>query len=336
MNGFRPIATFLIIISLCAMGCGQSPYKHTAFLMGTTVEFTIVPDGKNLEEVKGACIRAQSRISQLDSLLSLFDGSSEVARLNADVNKTVVKASSELCLLVKRAKEYAMITDGAFDITVGALTEAWGFGQSTRKPPSHSDVSEALRHVGLNAVGIDEEKRTLYFADPKIRFDFGGFAKGYAVDEAIKEFRASGIENGIVNIGGDLYCMGINIRKRPWTVGIRDPENKRKMAAKLYLTNKAIATSGNYENFYIDQGKRYAHIIDPRSGSTVSNAIRSVTVIADDCATADALATAVFVLGEDNGLKLIEQLADIECVLVVEKDGVRQLVTSSGIKEYLI
>lgn len=304
--------------------------------MGTTVEFNVPIEKRSISDVEKACDIAESEISRLDNTLSIFNKSSMISKINNDNKKRIVKVSPELYQLIKRAKEYFLLTQGAFDITVEPLTEYWGFGPEKKSPPDVQKIKDVLNYVGLDKIELDDGKQSLIFKDPDVRIDFGGIAKGYAVDEVVKIFKRHGIKNALINMGGDLYCMGRNFDNRDWSIGIKDPQDKDKIFARLKLQNKAVATSGDYENFYIYNNKRYTHIIDPRTGYTVSNNLTSVTIIADDCTTADALATAVFVLGESKGLKLIEKLSGIECFLVINRGGKKDFIMSKGMERYII
>lgn len=303
--------------------------------MGTTVEFNVPIEKKNVSEVEKICDIAESEVSRLDTMLSIFDESSVVSKINNDNEKRIVKVSLELFQLIKRAKEYFILTQGAFDITVEPLTEIWGFGPEKKAPPDTQTVSDILNYVGLDKIELDGETQALIFKDPRLKIDLGGLAKGYAVDEVVKIFKRHTITKGLINIGGDLYCMGTNSDNKDWSIGIKDPEDKDEILALLKIQDKAIATSGSYENFYIYNNKRYGHIIDPRSGYTVLNNLTSVTIIADDCTTADALATAVFVIGESEGLELVEKLSDIECVLVINRGDKSDILMSSGMGKYI-
>ena len=303
--------------------------------MGTTSEFNIVVTRIDRAGVKKACDLAESRIGALDKMLSVFEESSEVARINNDNKKTAVVVPRDLFRLVERAKEFFALTQGAFDVTVGPLTGLWGFGSAKKTVPDASKIREVLNRIGLDKIDLDRQGLKVIFKDPGIEMDFGGLAKGYAVDEAVRVLKDNRVTNGIVNIGGDLYCMGTNYSDKKWAIGVRDPENTGKNLVVLEITDGAIATSGNYENFYIYENKRYTHIIDPRTGYTVTNELESVTVIAEDCATADALATAVFVLGERDGLGLIEQLPGIECLLIAGSGPGRSLIMSSGMERFV-
>lgn len=336
MKKFRLLITLLAFSLLFLISCSNKQvYRRTRFYMGTTVEFDVPIGKRSARDVKKICDIAESEISRLNEMLSIFDKSSIVSKINNDEEKRSVKVSPELFQLIKRAKEYFVLTQGAFDITVEPLVELWGFGPGKKMPPDIQKIKDVLQYVGLDKIGLDEKGETLTFGDPRMRIDFGGIAEGYAVDEVVKIFKRHNITKALINIGGDLYCIGTRADNRDWSVGIKDPENKDEILVRLKIRDKAIATSGNYENFYIYNNRRYTHIIDPRIGYTVSNNLASVTIIADDCTTADALATAVFVLGESKGLKLIDKLSGIECLLVVKRKGKQELLMSRGMGRYI-
>jgi thiamine biosynthesis lipoprotein len=218
---------------------------------------------------------------------------------------------------------------------VEPLVELWGFGPEKKMPPDIQKIKDVLQYVGLDKIGLDEKREALIFGDPRIRIDFGGIADGYAADEVVKIFKRHNITKALINIGGDLYCMGTKADNSDWSIGIKNPENRDEILVRLKIRDKAVATSGNYENFYIYNSRRYTHIIDPQTGYTVSNNLTSVTIIADDCVTADALATAVFVLGENKGLKLIDKLSGIDCLLVIKRKGKQELLMSRGMERYI-
>jgi len=303
--------------------------------MGTTVEFNISVSGGDTVRAEKACDAAEAKISRIEGSFSIFDDTSFISKINIDGKKSSVQATPEFFRLIEKAKEYYALTGGAFDVTVAPLTELWGFGADGKRGFDEGAVSETLQYVGFDKIELDQPGKILRFKDPRVKIDLGGIAKGYAVDEAVKIFREWNIRKGIVNVGGDLYCLGSNKNNSEWVIGIRDPEARDKVLARLGLRDKAIATSGNYENFHIYQEKRLGHIIDPRSGLPTSNDLSSVTVIADDCTTADALATAIFVLGGGEGIELVEKIKGVECFLIRRQDKGRQVLTSSGMDRYL-
>lgn len=335
MRRTLPFLIALLIISLL-IGCsGKQSYKTSSFHMGARVEFNIPFEKNSIADARRICGLAESKIASLDRAFSMFDESSEVWKINNSADKSSLIVSPELFEITERAKEYYVLSQGAFDITVGPLVDLWGFGTKKRKSVDIREVGELMKHTGFDKVELDKKNLALIFKDPMVRIDLGGIAPGYAVDKIVQIFRDCGITKGIVNAGGEIYCLGTNAEGYDWSIGIKDPDSKNRILARLNIIDKGVATSGDYENCYISEGKKYSHIIDPRSGFAVANQIRSVTIIADDCITADALATAVFVLGETEGLALIEKIKDAECLLVVDKNGRPGIVMSNGMKKYL-
>ncbi len=328
----------LLFASFVLPGCAKNDvYKFTCLSLGTTVEVTMRLDGAGIAGAKGAANESNAVIEGINKTLSIFDKKSAVAGVNNNTSKKIYKLNPDLYLLMRRCYEYYALTQGAFDITVEPLVEAWGFGPSPpeKKKIDPRAIADILKYVGMDKIVFNDACRTIVFKDPRARIDFGGIAKGYAVDEVVKVLRRRGIKSAVVNMGGDLYCMGDNMAAEGWSIGIRDPDDKKNIIAALRVKDKALATSGNYENFHIYGGREYGHIIDPKTGRAVRNNLRSVTVLADDCTTADALATAVFVLGEKKGLELAEKLAGIEVFLVVKDSSGARISISSGMKDYM-
>lgn len=320
----------LLFISFVLPGRAESDVcKFTCLSLGTTVELTICLDGISSAAAKSAADESMARVKEIDKMLSVFDKKSAVSAINDDISKRTRSLNPDLYSLIKRCNEYYALTRGAFDITVEPLVEAWGFGPSQIRKSDPCAAAEALKYVGMDKMVFDDANKAVSFDDPRMRIDFGGIAKGYAVDEAVKILKRRGISSAIVNMGGDLYCMGSNTAAGGWSIGIRNPDDKKSIIAALLVKNKAVATSGSYENFYIYGGREYSHIINPRTGRVARNNLRSVTALADDCMTADALATAVFVLGERKGLELVEKLPGIDVFLVV-KDGAGARISMSG------
>jgi len=347
------ILLILLGLILILSGCSNSnSYKMSCLSLGTTVEISVPLQGVSLPAVKKACAASKEKIAKIDKMLSIFDRTSPVSVVNNNETKKGYNLNPDLYLLIKRSKEYFVLTQGAFDITVEPLVDAWGFGPGKKKAPDAATIKETLRYVGSDKVELRDSMKTVFFKDPRVKMDFGGVAKGYAVDETVKILKRSGIKSAIVNMGGDLYCLGSNTAKEFWSIGIRNPDNKDEIIAVLNIKDKAVATSGDYENFYprtssepvtvrsgtglrISGGEKYIHIIDPRTGHPVKNDLRSVTIVADDCTTADALATAVFVMGEKRGIGLINELSGIECFLVVKNGGGLKIKMSKGMAKYL-
>jgi thiamine biosynthesis lipoprotein len=298
---------FFSIIALTGIlsGCQNNLPKETRVMMGTFVEVTS-PD-------KAAPTIVFDEIKRIEQLVSKYDPKSEISILN---NTGTVKASPETMYVMKKSAEFWKLSGGAFDPTVGPLLDLWGFTDKNFRIPAPDEIQKALEAVGMDKVAINEANSTIEFKQPGMRVDLGAIAKGYAVDCAAQKLRAAGIKNCLINAGGDIYCLGTK-SGRPWKVAIKNPYEREPKF--LDLVNKAVATSGNYEQFFIKNDKRYCHIFDPKTGVPVETNIFSVTVVAPTCLTADALATATFILGNERSYELSKKFTDVR-VMIFEMD----------------
>jgi thiamine biosynthesis lipoprotein len=239
--------------------------------------------------------------------------------------------------VLKKSQEVYERSGGAFDPTVGPLVNAWGFGPAGAKPKDSIDINQLLPLVGFDKVFFDEE--TVHKSRPGIYLDFSAIAKGYAVDVVADLLEAEGIVNMLVEIGGELVARGVNDKGEVWKVGINRPDEKE-MSNELFsiiaLNDKALATSGNYRNYYVVDSVRYSHTIDPRSGYPVQHGLLSATVVAPDCMTADAYATALMVMGTENAITLLDQVEELEAFLIYNDDSGRiQTYVSESLKPYI-
>lgn len=254
--------------------------------MGTIVE--VASSRKEAAEI------VFTEISRIDKLLSVYNTNSEVSLLN---NNGELSASQDTVYIIKKSKELYEASAGAFDITVEPLVQLWGFESHKYTLPVKKEIAETLKLVGSNKIILNEADNVIKFKTSGMKIGLGAIAKGYAVDLAVSKLKETGIKDCLINAGGDIYCLGNNFGK-PWKIAIRDPR-KSGIYEVLELENKAVATSGDYEQYFIKGRKRYTHIFDPRTGYPADKGVCSVTVIASDCLTADALATSIFVLGKD-------------------------------------
>jgi thiamine biosynthesis lipoprotein len=299
-------------------------FKYHQVSMGTVIEITLIGDDEEL--IRKAAFQAFQEIKRIEHLMSPWRESSEVNRINQSAGKNWVKVSPEILKVIRKAQEISELSDGRFDITVGPLTELWRAAREREIPPSVEELEQRLSLVNFRNVMIDPEKGILLKKE-KMSIDLGGIAKGYAVDRAFKLLKNLGYKNLIVNAGGDLRVGGSKI-DQPWSIGIQDPRASQKIMAKVSTSDSAIATSGDYEKFFIHQGKRYHHIFNPSNGLSAEEC-RSVTIFSQDGMTADALATAVFVLGPEKGYGLCQRLKGVDC-LIVDKEG--KITLSPGLK----
>jgi thiamine biosynthesis lipoprotein len=325
ITDYRLQIKFLILFSvICALhsvlsGC-QSPhlYRDSQVMMGTFIE-VISPD-------KEAPNIVFSEIKRIEGLLSKYKGDSEVAKLNT-LGK--LKVSPDTLYVLQKAKEFWQLSDGAFDITVGPLMDLWGFTDKKYYLPKKEEINQALSKVGFDKIIFNIDDNVVEFKVLGMKIDLGAIAKGYAVDCAVKKLKEHRIKSCLINAGGQIYCLGDKPPHqnfwcggkfgRPWNIAVRGPRNKG-FWDYLKLKDKAVATSGDYEQYFINNGKRYAHIFNPKTGYPSNSGIVSVTVIAPDGLTADALSTSIFILGKDKGLKLAKKFNNVDVEIIEEKD----------------
>jgi thiamine biosynthesis lipoprotein len=229
--------------------------------------------------------------------------------------------------VIKKAQEISELSEGGFDITVGPLTELWRKARKEKIFPSIEEVKEKLGLVNFKNIETDQEGK-VFLKKKGMAIDLGGIAKGYAVDRAFELLKSLGYRNLIINAGGDLRVGGLKI-DQPWSIGIQHPRESQKILARISVSDMAVATSGDYEKFFLYQGKRYHHIFSPKDGFPTDDC-QSVTVICKEGMIADALATAVFVLGPEKGYTLCQKLEGVDC-LIVDQEG--KIIISPGLKD---
>jgi thiamine biosynthesis lipoprotein len=275
------------------------------------------------EEVAQACAEsAFAEQRRVDSLMSDYKADSELSRVNQQAYEKPVQVSDATFEVVQKAIYFSRLSDGAFDVTVGPLVDLWRAAAEANAPPTEAELAEARGKVGYEKLILDQEAKTIRFAVKGMRIDLGGIAKGYAIDESAEAMKQGGALGGMVDIGGDVRCFGKPPRgQRTWLIGLQDPNvapddlGSTQPLFVLKVTDRAVTTSGNYRRFTVAGGERESHIMDSETGHG-ANELASVTIIAPDATTADALATAVSVMGLDKGLALVEKLPDIEAILI--------------------
>ncbi|MFH1440799.1 MAG: FAD:protein FMN transferase [Candidatus Omnitrophota bacterium] len=302
---------FFLIFAFCVLnfsfltGCQKKNqlYQETQILMGTFVEVK--------SDNESALNTAFNEIKRVENLLSKYKPESEICRLNEAGS---LKVSLETIGIINKAKEFWLASGGLFDITVGPLIDIWGFTEYLYKQPPEQEILDTLNKVGFEKISINSVDNLVEFKVPGMKIDLGAIAKGYAVDCAINKVKEIGVENCLINAGGDIYCLGNNYGSS-WVVGIQSPD-KKGICEKLELENKAVATSGVYEQSFNKGGRKYAHFLNPKTGWPVDSPVVSVTIIADDCVTADALATVISLLGKEKGAILIKNYPDVQAEVI--------------------
>ncbi len=292
-------------------------------LMGTEVNVFLWYEDQ--EEGVALVEAAFAEVERINQLMSTYIETSLISEVNADAASRPVDAGDELFPLVQRALDISGLTRGAFDITYDSVGQHYDFRE--RKRPSEETVDVEKARIDYRLVEMDPAANTIRFLVDGVRINLGGIAKGYAVERGAAILRAGGVRHGIVSAGGDSQLIG-DRRGRPWMIGIRDPREDGQVAISIPLEGEAVSTSGDYERYFDEDGIRYHHILSPESGAPASG-VHSATVFGPDAVMTDALSTSVFVMGVDEGLKLIACLPDYESI-VIDSEG--RIYYSNGLE----
>jgi thiamine biosynthesis lipoprotein len=265
-----------------------------------------------------------AEFDRIEAGMSTYRPDSEISRVNALAAAAAVPVSVEFYGLVQRSLEMSVLSGGAFDITYDSVGQLYDFRQ--RQRPTDAEITTQLPKIDYRHVVLDPAARTIRFTVPGTRINLGGIAKGYSVERVIALLRAAGVTNAFATAGGDTRLLGDH-RGRPWVIGIRDPDDAGRLITNLSLDDEAISTSGDYERFFDEGGKRYHHILDPNTGRSAQG-VRSVTVVGPDAVMTEGLTKTVFINGAEKGLALIESLPGYEAVIV---DDRRRVFFSKGL-----
>ena len=297
-----PFLTILIIGTILIIREQQTlPYQHHhGLIFGTEYNITYQNATDYQKEI-------EEELQKVDLSLSPFNPHSIITKINNNVDVTPNQMFLDVFGLARQISEE---TNGAFDITVAPLVNAWGFGFKEGKTPDSHSIDSLLQLVGYEKVTLSGSK--VKKADPRIMLDCSAIAKGYGSDVVARLLRSKDVSNFMIEIGGEIVTRGVNEKRLPWRIGVTKPTDdslqvNTELQTILNVTDKAMATSGNYRNFYYKGGKKYAHTVDPKTGYPVQHSLLSATVLAPDCATADAYATAFMVMGIDRARKVIEK-----------------------------
>ncbi len=305
-----------------------TPYMHdTGMVFGTTYSVTYQSD-KNLKS------EIEAELKKVDYSLSPFNPNSIISRINNNADVSVDPMFKDVFTL---AEKISAETDGAFDITVAPLVNAWGFGFKTGTPPTKETIDSLKQIIGYQKVSLQGSK--IVKKDRRIMLDCSAIAKGYGSDVVARFLESRDIENFMIEIGGEIVTKGINEKRLPWRIGVTKPVDdslsvNQELQTVLKVTDKAMATSGNYRNFYYKNGKKYAHTIDPHTGYPVQHSILSATVLADNCATADGYATAFMVLGIEKAKEVLKRHPELMAYFICSgKNGKSEIWYSPSMRD---
>ncbi len=321
---------FIVMVSLfffcgCSQGSAMEKHRKTTQLMGCRFEITALHE--NAQTAWDGINAGIAEIERIERLISSWDKNSQTSEINRNAGIRPVKVDAELLELIERSVRVSKLTDGAFDITFASAERIWKFDGTEAQTPDKETIQASVEKINYENIIIDKKVGTVFLSETGMRIGFGGIGKGYAAQKAKEVMKNIGIENGVVNASGDLIAWGLDQEGQKWPISIADPKNIDSAIAEFDIGENAVVTSGDYEKYLLIDGIRHAHIIHPKTGYPTTG-IKSATVICPNPELGDALATAIFVLGLEKGIGLINQLKGIECIVITDKD---EIITSNEV-----
>lgn len=319
----------VVIYMVIQLYSGNEMHSFHIVTMDTSLELTFTwSDSSEAEQIRETVL---NEIERLETILSRTRAESEVSEINRQAGIKAVVVSKEVLDVTERAYEYALLSEGAFDPTIAPLIDLWGFLDHSYRVPGPAEIAETLDLVNFKLLQIDRKEESIYLPEKEMGLELGGIAKGFIVDRVLEVLLAAGVEHAFVNAGGDIGLIGAKPDGEEWRIGIRNPREEHKIIAIIPAADGSIVTSGDYERAFTENGVSYHHILDPETGMPARGLI-SVTILAGQAIEADALSTAVFVLGPERGMELIEKIDGAEGVLITPQ---LEIMVSSGLEDII-
>jgi thiamine biosynthesis lipoprotein len=304
---------------LTLTGCFTQETSRFEFALGTVCSIDLFEHGKT-----NVYNDVFTKIREIENLMSVNISTSDISLVNASAGIKPVQVHEDTFKVIKRAVYFAEVSNGAFDPTVGPLVSLWGINSGNPKIPSQEEIDAVLPLINWRFIELNHEKHSVFLTQYGMMLDLGGIAKGYAADEAAKIIKNAGIKRAKIDLGGNIIMLGERKDERPWRVGIQNPAGERgSIIGTLQITEKTIVTSGVYERSFEKDGIYYHHIFSPQLGYPVQNDLLSVTLVSDNSMDADALSTALFVLGYEQSSALLESMPG-EVIFVFEDNSIRK------------
>lgn len=330
MNGHKRRWLYLLVIFfvISTTGCvaqnsNLQKISKDFFVMDTVINITVFsPDQAKGQE---AVEQAAGEFQRINDLVSRFPGEnlpdpqgSDVYRVNEEAGISPVQVNEDTLAMVERAKHFAELSEGAFDITIGPIMDLWGFGGKEYQVPTEAELKRALSLTDYRKIILDKGAKTIFLPEKGMVMDLGGIAKGYATDMAVKKLRSASIKSALINAGGNVFAVGSKPDGSPWKIGIQDPRNGSEIVAIVSVTDSAVVSSGDYERYFEKNGERYHHIIDPATGKQ-ARGLLGTTIVTGDSADADIFSTLMFVLGQEKGMVFKKTLPKVEVVFINDR-----------------
>ncbi|MBW3521672.1 FAD:protein FMN transferase [Chryseobacterium sp. NKUCC03_KSP] len=314
MKSLKNFSYLFLILSSSSI-FAQIERSRVVTLMGSKFEITLV-DKDSLSAEKNID-RSIDEIQRIENLISEWKPETQISEVNRNAGIKPVKVDPEVFALTEKGIYFSKLTDGAFDISIVAMDKIWKFDDSMNELPSEESIKNSVKNVGYQNIILDKTNSTIFLKNKGMKIGFGSIGKGYAADKTRELMKILGVKAGIINASGDISAWGNQPDGKPWAIGINDPFKDDKIAAILYLKENAVTTSGSYEKYAEIHGKRYSHIMDPKTGYP-STGLTSVTVVGPNATMANGFSTSIMVLGKKGGLKLIKKFPEYQYLLITD------------------
>ena len=312
----------LLILMIFTIGCStqeiDEPISRTEVIMGTTLGVTIYENGSDevLEKVF-------KRVEEIENMVSINKEETEIEKLNENAGISPVKLSDTSFEIIEKALYYSKLSTGGYDLTVGPLVKLWNIGLPEAKVPTQEEIDEVIKNIDYTKVVLNKDTKEVFLSQKGMLLDLGSIAKGYAADEIVKILKEENINSAIIDLGGNIYALGLKEGNKNWKIGIQNPfDNRGKIVGSLEVSNKTVVTSGVYERYIEQDGQTYHHILNPETGYPYETDIAGVSIIADKSIDGDALSTLVFTKGLEKGLELVENIDGVDAIFITNNKEV--------------
>lgn len=308
------VLTFVLAIGIvgCTNEDSNQPISRTEIFMSTPVSITIY-DG----EYENILDKAFEKVEEVENLVSINKENTEISELNKNAGIEKVKLSDISYDILKKGLEYSKLSNGSYDITIGPLVKLWNIGFEDAKVPSQDEINEVIDTIDYNNIEINDSTKEVFLTKKGMEIDLGSIAKGYIADEIANILKQEGVNRAIIDLGGNIYALGSKSSDSNWKIGIQNPFNDRgEVVGGIEVSDKTVVTSGIYERFIEENGVKYHHILNPKTGYPYETDIAGVSIITDKSIDADALSTLTFTKGLEEGLKFIEGLDNVDAIFI--------------------
>lgn len=320
------IFSFSILVGCNKKEKNKEPLSKSELLMGTVISVTLYDsdDESILNDIF-------NKIKELEATLSINENGTLVDKINSSAGIEPVKVDDDTYSVIKKGVEYSNISNGLFDITIGPLVKLWSIGLPEQKLPTQEEIASKLPLIDYNDLVLDDSEKTVYLKRPGMMIDLGGIAKGFTADIISEILTEKGVESAIINLGGNIFAHGSKNKTDFWKIGIQSPLSERGgIIGSIQVKNKSVVTSGTYERYFEENGVKYHHILNPKTGYPYENNIAGITIVSDKSVDGDALSTSVFAMGVEDGLKFVNSRDGIDAIFVTNDN---KIYLSNGIKD---